>query len=93
MADDMMEKTVSAILTAFIAVILVASAFIPTAIDQITALTAKYADTESASSVKGYATLIGVVITITIVAIIIGIVKSYFFKSDRRAGYARSELT
>lgn len=73
----MMDKTISAILTAFVAVILIASAFIPTAIQQIDALNYKYG-----SSVAGYTALISTVIIVTIVSIIIGIVKTYSGKSD-----------
>lgn len=74
---DMMDKTISAILTAFVAVILIASAFIPTAIQQIDALNDKYG-----SDVAGYTALISTVIIVTIVGIIIGIVKTYSGKDD-----------
>ena len=74
---DMMDKTISAILTAFVAVILIASAFIPTAIQQIDTLNAKYG-----SSAAGYTALISTVIIVTIVGIIIGIVKTYSGKGD-----------
>lgn len=85
MAESMMDKTISAILTAFVAVILIASAFIPTAMTQVNSLiaqfTTKSGDTTTVDpAIAGYASLIGVVITVTIVGIIIGIVKSY---SDR----------
>lgn len=69
---DMMDKTISAILTAFVAVILIASAFIPTAIQQIDALNDAYG-----SDVAGYTALISTVIIVVIVGIIIGIVKTY----------------
>ncbi len=74
---DMMDKTISAILTAFVAVILIASAFIPTAIQQIDALNDAYG-----SDVAGYTALISTVIIVTIVGIIIGIVKTYSGKDD-----------
>jgi len=74
---DMMDKTISAILTAFVAVILIASAFIPTAIQQIDTLNDKYG-----SDVAGYTALISTVIIVTIVGIIIGIVKTYTGKGD-----------
>lgn len=74
---DMMDKTISAILTAFVAVILIASAFIPTAIQQIDALNDKYG-----GDVAGYTALISTVIIVTIVGIIIGIVKTYSGKDD-----------
>lgn len=67
----MMDKTVNAIMTAFIAVILIASAFIPTAIEQI-----DYLNTEVPEA-GAYTGLLGVVITITILGIIIGVLKTY----------------
>ena len=73
----MMDKTISAILTAFVAVILIASAFIPTAIQQIDTLNDTYG-----SDVAGYTALISTVIIVTIVGIIIGIVKTYSGKGD-----------
>lgn len=74
---DMMDKTISAILTAFVAVILIASAFIPTAIQQIDTLNDRFG-----SDVAGYTALISTVIIVTIVGIIIGIVKTYSGKGD-----------
>ena len=74
---DMMDKTISAILTAFVAVILIASAFIPTAIQQI-----DYLDDKYGKDVEGYTALISTVIIVTIVGIIIGIVKTYSGKDD-----------
>ena len=74
---DMMDKTISAILTAFVAVILIASAFIPTAIQQI-----DYLDDKYGKDVAGYTALISTVIIVTIVGIIIGIVKTYSGKDD-----------
>lgn len=69
---DMMDKTISAILTAFVAVILIASAFIPTAIQQIDNLNRDYG-----SDVAQYTALISTVIVVVIVGIIIGVVRSY----------------
>lgn len=74
---DLMDKTINSILTALIAVVLIASAFLPTVIDQITALTTKYGD-----SVTTYTTLLGVVIIITIIGIIIGVIKTYTKDKD-----------
>lgn len=70
---DMMDKTINSIITAFIAVVLVASAFIPTVVPMITRVT---------QLDSGYGTLLGVVVTITIVGIIIGVLKMYTGKSD-----------
>ena len=74
---DMMDKTISAILTAFVAVILIASAFIPTAIQQIDSLNDRFG-----SDAAGYTALISTVIIVTIVGILIGIVKTYSGKGE-----------
>ena len=72
---DMMDKTINSILTALIAVVLIASAFIPVVIKQIDNLTALKVDST-------YTTLISVVIIMTIIGIIIGVIKSYTSDSD-----------
>lgn len=72
---DMMDKTINSILTALIAVVLIASAFIPVVIKQIDNLTALKVD-------PTYTTLISVVIIMTIIGIIIGVIKSYSSDSD-----------
>ena len=73
---DMMDKTINSILTALIAVVLIASAFIPVVIKQINNL----------SKIEGmdstYTTLISVVVIMTIIGIIIGVIKSYTSDSD-----------
>lgn len=73
---DMMDKTINSILTALIAVVLIASAFIPVVIKQINNL----------SQIEGmdstYTTLISVVVIMTIIGIIIGVIKSYSSDSD-----------
>ena len=74
---DLMDKTINSILTALIAVVLIASAFLPTVIDQINKLTAKYGD-----DVTGYTALLSVVIIMTIIAIIIGVIKTYTKDKD-----------
>lgn len=74
---DLMDKTINSILTALIAVVLIASAFLPTVIDQINALTTKYG-----ASVSGYTTLLSVVIIMTIIGIIIGVIKTYTKDKD-----------
>lgn len=72
---DMMDKTINSILTALIAVVLIASAFIPVVIKQIDNLKAIGVDAT-------YTTLISVVIIMTIIGIIIGVIKSYSSDSD-----------
>lgn len=74
---DLMDKTINSILTALIAVVLIASAFLPTVIDQINQLTAKYGD-----AVTGYTALLSVVILMTIIGIIIGVIKTYTKDKD-----------
>lgn len=74
---DLMDKTINSILTALIAVVLIASAFLPTVIDQINKLTAKYGD-----AVTGYTALLSVVIIMTIIGIIIGVIKTYTKDKD-----------
>ena len=73
---DMMDKTINSILTALIAVVLIASAFIPVVIKQINNL----------SKIEGmdstYTTLISVVVIMTIIGIIIGVIKIYTSDSD-----------
>ena len=76
---DMMDKTINSILTAFIAVILIASAFIPVAINQINAIPSMINFPEGAliSSVTPYVTLLSVVVIVTIVGIVVGVIKQY----------------
>lgn len=76
---DVMDKTIKSILTAFIAVILLASAFIPVAINQINAIPSMINVGEGAliSSLTPYTTLLSVVIIVTIVGIIVGVIKNY----------------
>lgn len=76
---DIMDKTIKSILTAFIAVILLASAFIPVAISQINAIPSMVtiSDDSLISSVAPYTTLLSVVIIVTIVGIVVGVIKNY----------------
>lgn len=75
---DLMDKTINSILTALIAVVLIASAFLPTVIDQINNLTTKYGK----DAVGGYTALLSVVIIMTIIGIIIGVIKTYTKDKD-----------
>ncbi len=78
---DMLDKTINSILTAFIAVILIASAFIPVAINQINSLASLVTSTSKEgaliSDITPYATLLSVVIVVTIVGIVVGVIKQY----------------
>ena len=78
MADDMMDKTINSILTAFIAVVLVASMMLPTLVPMINGLGTDY---------EQYKNLLEVVLTITIVGIIIGVIKMYTTKSRGGDGH------
>ena len=71
---DMMDKTINSILTALIAVVLIASAFIPVVIKQISALSSLV---DPSGNMPMYTTLISVVVIMTIIGIIIGVIKSY----------------
>ena len=75
---DLMDKTINSILPALIAVVLIASAFLPTVIDQINNLTTKYGK----DAVGGYTALLSVVIIMTIIGIIIGVIKTYTKDKD-----------
>lgn len=68
-SEDMMDKTINAILTAMIGIILLASAFIPTVVEQISTLTG--------DNLAKYQPLLYLIVTITIISIIIGVIKMY----------------
>ena len=72
---DMLDKTINSIITALIAVVLIASAFIPIVISQLDALK-KYAAGIQAD-VSMYESLITVVVVMTIIGIIIGVIRTY----------------
>ena len=76
---DMLDKTINSILTAFIAVILIASAFIPVAINQINAIPTLVNIPEKAliSDITPFSTLLSVVVIVTIVGIVVGVIKQY----------------
>lgn len=73
---DMMDKTINSIITALVAVVLVGSAFIPTVVPMISKLTSQGGDYAT------YAILLGVVITMTIIGVVIGVIKMYTRESD-----------
>ena len=73
---DMMDKTINSIITALVAVVLVGSAFIPTVVPMINKLTEKGGDYAT------YAILLGVVITMTIIGVVIGVIKMYTREHD-----------
>lgn len=73
--EDMMDKSVNSIMTAFVAIVLICSAFIPTVVPLI-------------NSVAGldptFATLLTTVVTITIVGVIIGVIRGYTARRSAR---------
>lgn len=72
---SMMDKTIDSILTALIAIVLIASAFIPVVIKQIGYLMS-LADPTGGQLIV-YTGLISVVVIMTIIGIIIGVIKTY----------------
>lgn len=71
---SMMDRTIDSILTALIAVVLIASAFIPIVITQVNNLLETYA---SDSNIGLYTGLITIVVVMTIIGIIVGVIKTY----------------
>lgn len=69
---DMMDKTINSIITALIAVVLIAAAFIPTVLPLIT----------SASIPTEFQSLLKVVVTFTIIGVLIGVIKMYQGKNS-----------
>lgn len=75
---DLMNKTIASIMTALIAIVLLASAFIPTAVNQINALIDMFTKEGTTDpTVMGFATLMFVVITMTIIGVLLGVIKGY----------------
>ena len=90
MADNIMNRTIKSIMTAFIAVILLASAFIPVAINQIGAIANMVVPTVNGKPVIdiGLVTnLLTVVIIVVIAGIIIGVIYTYTSDDDSNGGY------
>lgn len=71
---SMMDKTIDSILTAIIAVVLIASAFIPIVITQVGNLLDEYAGSDN---IELYTGLISIVVVMTIIGIIVGVIKTY----------------
>lgn len=67
-----MNNSTNVVVGLLVAIILICSALIPVAIDQITALTATYG-----TDVSQYTSLLSVVITLTIIGLIVGVVRMY----------------
>lgn len=68
----MLNKTITSIITALIAVVMVASVLIPTVVPMIQNL-----DTEFGSQVTPITALIWTVLTFVVIGILIGVIKSY----------------
>lgn len=69
---DILDSSTSVIMGILVSIILICSALVPVALDQISALTAKYG-----TDVSQYTTMLEVVITIVIIALIVGVVRTY----------------
>ena len=69
---DMLENSTSVVMALLVSIILICSALVPVALDQISALTARYG-----TDVSEYTTMLQVVIILAIVGLIIGVVRTY----------------
>ena len=76
---DMMNKTLMAIMTAFVAIIILTTVFIPVTLTQIGALSSMV---PAGTDVTQYTTLISAVIFVTIACIIIGVIR-WFMGEER----------
>lgn len=74
---DMMDKTITVIIVALVAVLIICTCFIPVVIDQVGILNDTYGD-----SVAMYTSMISVVVVIVILSIIIMVLRSYTNHSD-----------
>ena len=70
MADDMMNKTIMSIMTAFVAVVLIASAFIPTVLPMI-----------ESEAVSKYSNILEIVVTMTVIGVVLGVIRMYMGKN------------
>ena len=68
----MLENSTSVVMALLVSIILICSALVPVALDQISALTTKYG-----TDVSEYTTMLEVVIILAIVGLIIGVVRTY----------------
>lgn len=68
----MLDSSTSVVMGLLVSIILICSALVPVALDQITALTQKYG-----TDVSEYTTMLEVVIILAIVGLIIGVVRTY----------------
>lgn len=67
-----MNNSTNVVIGLLVAIILICSALIPVALDQISALTAAYG-----ADVSQYTSLLSVVITLTIIGLVVGVVRMY----------------
>ena len=67
-----MNNSTNVVIGLLVAIILICSALIPVALDQITALTTAYG-----ADVAQYTSLLSVVITLTIIGLVVGVVRMY----------------
>lgn len=69
---DMLDSSTNVVMGLLVSIILICSALVPVALDQIANLTARYG-----TDVSQYTTMIEVVIILAIVGMIVGIVRTY----------------
>lgn len=85
--SDIIDRSTTTIMGILIAVILVCSALIPIAIDQIAAMKARFTEqqygADIVAQISQYADIIFIVILLVIIALIIGVVKTYTNGSER----------
>lgn len=72
--SDQLDKVVTGIIAAVIAVVMIGSVFVPIALKQVDMVSAL---TSTAVDVPAIVTLLGVVITLTILGVMIAILRNY----------------
>ena len=74
---DLLDSSTKVVMGLLVSIILVCSALVPVALDQINALTQRYG-----TDVSQYTTMLEVVIILAIVGLIIGVVRTYTHTSE-----------
>ena len=69
---DLLDKSTNVVVSLLVAIILICSALVPVALDQIAKLTQDYG-----TDVSQYTSMLEVVIILTIVGLILGVVRTY----------------
>jgi len=75
---DLLDSSTNVVMGLLVAVILICSALIPVALNQIENLKAMFVnDAEALKEINSYTTMLEVVIILAIVGLIIGVVRTY----------------